>query len=125
MKKVMVVDDDSMTRDLISFTLRQKGFEVITVDDGLHAVMQAQDEPPDLLILDVMLPDFSGLEVLNLLKSRFKVDVPVIIMSRIDHQKVMIAADKLGVIEYLVKPFEMVQLTDKINSLPGFESSAY
>jgi len=125
MKKVMVVDDDSMTRDLISYTLRKNGYEVIAVDDGLHAVIQAQDEPPDLLILDVMLPDLSGLEVLSLLRSRFRVNVPVIIMSRLDYQKVMIAADKLGAIQYLVKPFEMVDLIEKINAIPGFESVAY
>src|SRR5258705_12265423 len=98
MKKVMVVDDDDMTRDMITYTLRQRGFEVVPLADGLHAVVLAKDENPDLLILDVMLPDLSGLEVLNLLREQFFVNIPVIIMSRLDYQKVMIAAGKLGVL---------------------------
>ena len=116
----MVVDDDNFTRELISMALRRHGYEVIAANDGLHAIMKAQDEKPDLLLLDVMLPDLSGLEVLNLLQSQFLIDIPAIIMSRIHHQKVVIAADRLGAIQYLEKPFEMSDLIEKIQTIPGF-----
>ncbi|HYV92816.1 MAG TPA: response regulator [Chitinophagales bacterium] len=119
---ILVVDDDEMTRDLIAFSLRAVGYEVITVDDGLHAVLKIRERKPDLAILDVMLPDLSGLELLNIIRAEFMMrEMPVILMSRLGNEKLIIAADKLGAASYLVKPFEMEQLIEKISCLPGFQ----
>lgn len=122
---ILVVDDDEMTRDLIAFSLRAKGYEVITVDDGLHAVLKIREHKPDLAILDIMLPDLSGLELLNIIRAEFAMrEMPVILMSRLGNEKLILAADKLGASNYLVKPFEMQQLIEKISCLPGFQVPA-
>ncbi len=122
---ILVVDDDEMTRDLVSFALRAKGYDVVAVSDGLQAVLKIGELKPDLAILDVMLPDLSGLELLNLFRIEFKMEkMPVILMSRLGSPKLVLAADKLGATDYLVKPFEMDQLLEKISALPGFQIKA-
>lgn len=123
-RNILVVDDDEMTRELICFKLREQGFSTIAVNDGLHAVLKINEEKPDLMILDVMLPDLSGIEVLNLVFNDFTEKIPVIMMSRLEYSKVKIAADKLGAIDYLVKPFEMEELLEKIYCVPGFEKES-
>ena len=124
-RSILVVDDDEMTRELIGFSLRAMGYEVITVDDGLHAVLKIREHKPDLAILDIMLPDLSGLELLNIIRAEFLMkEMPVILMSRLGNEKLLIAADKLGATNYLVKPFEMEQLIEKISCLPGFQIPA-
>jgi len=119
---ILVVDDDEMTRELIGFSLRAIGHEVITVEDGVHAILKIRERKPDLAILDVMLPDLSGLELLNIIRAEFMMkEMPVILISRLGNEKLIIAADKLGAANYLVKPFEMEQLIEKISCLPGFQ----
>lgn len=122
---ILVVDDDEMTRDLVSFALRAKGFDVVAVGDGLQAILKIGERKPDLAILDIMLPDLSGLELLNLFRIEFKMEkMPVILMSRLGSPKLVLAADKLGAVDFLVKPFEMEQLLEKISCLPGFQNHA-
>src|SRR6476660_2522226 len=122
---ILVEDDDEMTRDLVSFALRAKAYDVVAVGDGLQAILKIGEYKPDLAILDIMLPDLSGLELLNLFRIEFKMEkMQVILMSRLVSQKMVLAADKLGAIDFLVKPFEMDQLLEKISSLPGFEVNA-
>jgi DNA-binding response OmpR family regulator len=122
---ILVVDDDEMTRELVSFALRAKGYDVVAVGDGLQAILKIGEHKPDLAILDVMLPDLSGLELLNLFRIEFKMEkMPVILMSRLGSPKLVLAADKLGAADYIVKPFEMDQLLEKISCLPGFQNNA-
>ena len=121
---ILVVDDDEMTRNLVSFALESKGYHVIAVGDGLQAILKIREQTPDLAILDIMLPDLSGLELLNLFRIEFKMEkMPVILMSRLGSPKLVLAADKLGAIDFLVKPFEMDQLLEKISCLPGFQTN--
>jgi len=121
-QSILIVDDDEMTRELIAHSLRQKGFEATAVGDGLKAVLESSEHRPGLILLDVMLPDLSGLEVLNILRvDLMMTDIPVIFMSRLGHPKLMRAADKLGATDYIVKPFRMEQLLEKISCIPGFK----
>ncbi len=121
-KRILVVDDDAMTRDLIAFSLREKGYEVTAEADGLHAVIRLREKKPDLVILDVMLPDLSGFELLNMIRIDLKMTaIPVILISRLASQKVINNAHKFGATSYMVKPFTTDQMLNKIASLPGFE----
>ena len=124
-RNILVVDDDAMTLELVSFALRSKGYDVIAVGDGLQAILKIGEHKPDLAILDIMLPDLSGLELLNLFRIEFKLEkMPVILMSLLGSPKLVLAADRLGAIDFLVKPFEMEQLLEKISCLPGFQTNA-
>jgi DNA-binding response OmpR family regulator len=124
-KKIVVVDDDDMTLELIRFTLTKKGFEIFTAHDSMEAIKKIQEEKPDLILLDVMLPDLSGLELLNLIQYKNLMEkAPVILMSRISNEKVIHAAETLGALGYLVKPFDAVALTEKILKVPGFQTLA-
>ena len=120
-RKIVVVDDDEMTLELIRYTLDTKGYDVSTAVDSIEAIKRIQENKPDLIILDIMLPDLSGLELLSLIRFGDCLEqAPVILISRMNDTKVLQAAEKLGAADYLTKPFEMDQLLDKISRVPGF-----
>ena len=124
-RKIVVVDDDEMTLELIRFTLTSNGYEVFTAIDSMQAIKKIQEEKPDLVLLDVLLPDLSGLELLSLMQNgNFIEQSPVILMSRLDDGKILRAAEKLGAVGYLIKPVQTDQLLEKIATLPAFQSPA-
>ena len=68
MTKILVVDDEPDALELVGFNLKSAGFEVVTADDGAEAIKKARETAPDLILLDVMLPEVDGLEVCKLLR---------------------------------------------------------
>lgn len=124
-RKIVVVDDDEMTLELIRFTLTSNGYEVFTAVDSMQAIKKIQEEKPDLVLLDVLLPDLSGLELLSLMQNgNFIEQSPVILMSRLDDGKVLRAAEKLGAVGYLIKPVQTDLLLEKIAALSAFQASS-
>ena len=120
-KRILVVDDDHITRDLICFKLQESGFEVASASQCLEALVSMKENKPDLVLLDIMMPGLSGLEVLNLIRAdNLTIDLPVIIISQADSSSMVNAAEKLGADGYLAKPFEMDMLIDKIKTIRGF-----
>ena len=120
-KRILVVDDDHITRDLICFKLQEGGYDVFTASQCLEALVSMKENKPDLVLLDIMMPGLSGLEVLNLIRAEHIVEkLPVIIISQSDDTEMILAAEKLGADGYLVKPFEMEILFDKIKTIHGF-----
>ncbi|UCC38205.1 MAG: sigma-54-dependent Fis family transcriptional regulator [Candidatus Aminicenantes bacterium] len=114
MKSILVVDDDPLIRKTLSSHLSKEGFEVILAEDGEEALRKFEESFPELIILDIRLPDLDGLEVL--LKIREKNDdAYVIIMTAYDDMKTTVEAIKLGAFEYLVKPLDYVELDLTIN----------
>ncbi len=120
-KRILVVDDDHITRDLICFKLREGGYDVDTASHCLEALVSMKENKPDLVLLDIMMPGLSGLEVLNLIRAEHVVEkLPVIIISQSADDEMILAAEKLGADGYLVKPFEMEILIDKLKTISGF-----
>lgn len=106
--KALVVDDDLALADIISFTLRRAGYEVIAAYDGLMAINRWQDESPDLIILDLNLPKLDGLEVCE--KIRRNDDTPIIILSVRGEEDDIVKGLNFGADDYIVKPFSPRQL---------------
>ena len=113
MKSILIIDDDSLIRKTLSSHL-SKGFEVTLAEDGEEGLQNYEEGMPDLVILDIRLPDMSGLEVLCKLKEKNK-NANIIIMTAYDDMKTTVEAIKLGAFEYLVKPLDMVELDLTIN----------
>jgi two-component system response regulator AtoC len=113
MKSILIIDDDPLIRKTISSHL-SKGFEVTLAEDGEEGLQNYEEGMPDLVILDIRLPDLSGLEVLSKIKERNK-SANIIIMTAYDDMKTTVEAIKLGAFEYLVKPLDMVELDLTIN----------
>lgn len=115
MMRVLVVDDDPPSVKMISFLLREEGYEVSTADNGSSALEWIDREPPDLVILDVMMPDLDGFEVCR--RIRQKQDVPIIFLSAKGETVDKVAGLELGADDYLAKPFEPAELLARVKAV--------
>ena len=109
MKSVLVIDDDPLIRKTLSSYLSKKGFEALAAEDGEEGIQKYEEHIPDLVILDIRLPDVDGLEVLGRIREKNS-KASIIIMTAYDDMKTTIEAIKLGAFEYLVKPLDYVEL---------------
>jgi two-component system response regulator AtoC len=109
MKSVLVIDDDPLIRKTLSSYLSKKGFEAVAAEDGEEGIQKYEEHIPDLVILDIRLPDVDGLEVLGRIREK-NPNASIIIMTAYDDMKTTIEAIKLGAFEYLVKPLDYVEL---------------
>jgi DNA-binding NtrC family response regulator len=109
MKSILIIDDDSLIRKTLSSHLTKHGYDVQTAGDGEGGLRKNDEMDPDLVILDIRLPDTDGLEVLRQIKDR-RGRSCVLIMTAYDDMKTTVEAIKLGAFEYLVKPLDYVAL---------------
>ncbi len=115
MAKILIAEDERDIRDLIEFTLKYAGHEVVKVANGVEAVEQAPQVKPDLILLDVRMPRMTGYEACRTLKSMDGVkDIPVIFLSAKGQQNEMDTGLDAGAYDYILKPFAPDQLTRRI-----------
>jgi len=113
--KILVVDDEALLVKGIRFNLQNEGYEVITGSDGLEAVRAVQEKSPDLVVLDVMMPNMDGLTACA--KIREFSDVPIIMLTaKTDDMDKLIGFDH-GADDYLTKPFNILELKARIRAL--------
>ena len=113
--KALVVDDDLALADVVSFTLRRAGYEVIVAHDGQIALERWRSEQPDFIILDLNLPRLSGLEVCQ--RIRAEADTPILILSVRDEDDDVVNGLKAGADDYIVKPFSPRQLVARVDTV--------
>ncbi len=118
MSKVLVIEDDSFLRGVLARKLKEEGFEVLEAKDGEEGLQKAQEESPDMILLDIVLPEMDGFEVLSRLKDNEKSShIPVIILSNLGQPDERERGLKLGAVAFLIKatltPQEIVQEVKK------------
>jgi DNA-binding response OmpR family regulator len=117
--KALVVDDDVVLADLVAFTLRREGFQVIQARDGENALQRWNDEKPDIVILDLNLPKtvppIDGFTVLS--QIREKGDTPVILLTVRGEEDDIVHGLKLGADDYIVKPFSPRQFVARVQAV--------
>lgn len=113
--KALVADDDLALADVVSFTLRRAGFEVITAHDGQAALDRWQAERPDIIILDLNMPKLSGLQVCQ--RVRAQGDTPIIILSVRGDEDDIVRGLQIGADDYIVKPFSPRQLVARAEAV--------
>jgi DNA-binding response OmpR family regulator len=113
--RALVVDDDLALADVVSFTLRRAGFEVIVAHDGLSALEHWQSEAPDIIILDLNLPKMSGLSVCRQIRAETR--TPIIILSVRSEEDDIVQGLKYGADDYIVKPFSPRQLVARVEAV--------
>ncbi|ADG83222.1 two component transcriptional regulator, winged helix family [Thermincola ferriacetica] len=113
--KVLVVDDEPKILKILEHTLKKERFQVITAQNGMEAVELAAKVSPDLVLLDLMLPDIDGFEVCRRIKSRS--DIPIIVLSAKDDEVDKIVGFKLGIDDYQTKPFSPTELVLRIRAV--------
>ncbi len=109
MKSILIIEDDPLVRKTLASQLGKKGFEVATADTGEGGVRTYGESSPDVVLLDLRLPDIDGLEVLRQIKERNRRAI-ILIMTAFDDMKTTVEAIKLGAFEYLVKPLNATEL---------------
>jgi len=114
--RLLLVEDDRSLAAGLSLALRNKGFAVNHVARGDHALLAVRTDPPDLMILDLGLPDMDGLEVLRQLRSTNRT-IPVLILTARDTTSEKIAGLDLGADDYLAKPFDIDELDARLRAM--------
>jgi DNA-binding response OmpR family regulator len=113
--RILVVDDDRTVADVVSRYLQREGFDVEVQTDGPAALARALASPPDLVVLDVMLPGMDGLEVFE--RIRASAPVPIIFLTARGAEEERIGGLELGADDYLAKPFSPRELTARVKSV--------
>ena len=119
--KILIADDEEHLGYLVKFKLEKEGFDVIWKKDGRQALEAVQEERPDLVILDVMMPGLTGFEVLEAIKADPELkDTPVIMLTASGQEADTVKGIDMGAADYIVKPFRPAELVARIRRcLPG------
>jgi two-component system, OmpR family, response regulator len=115
-RQILVVDDEPSIVDALATTLRYEGFEVREATNGRTALASAQEAPPDLIVLDVMLPDLDGLEVTRRLRAD-GIRVPVLFLTARDSVDDKIAGLTVGGDDYVTKPFSLAEVVARTRAI--------
>jgi len=117
-KRILVVEDDPGAIRLVSYTLEQEGYEVITALNGLEGLKKARADKPDLLILDVMLPGLDGFEVCRRLRADDETaGLPILMLSAKAQEIDKTTGLKIGADDYLAKPADPADILDRVSNL--------
>jgi DNA-binding response OmpR family regulator len=114
-KKIMVVDDKKELRALLKQYLTQEGFDIITASDGQEALFVARQEKPDLIILDLMMPEMGGYEFMRVYSR--EAETPVLILTAKTEENDKVLGLELGADDYVTKPFSMRELTARVRAV--------
>jgi len=114
---VMVVDDEPTIVEVVSRYLERAGFEVRTAADGPSAIAAAIRQPPDLIVLDLMLPEIGGLEVMRILTEVEKLDSAVILLTSKSEESDRLVGLRRGADDYVVKPFSPAELVARVEAV--------
>jgi two-component system response regulator RegX3 len=112
---ILIADDDPGIRDVVTYALRNEGLEVEAVPDGETALEQARSGSFDVVILDVMMPGISGIDVCRTLRSESS--VPIVMLTAKDAEVERVLGLELGADDYVTKPFSMAELVSRIRAL--------
>ena len=112
MKKILIIEDESNISDFVKMELEYEGYEAEISEDGKEGLIKALREDYDLIVLDLMLPGISGLEVCRRLKK--EKDIPVIMLSAKDSVMDKVAGLQIGADDYIAKPFAIEELIARI-----------
>jgi two-component system alkaline phosphatase synthesis response regulator PhoP len=118
MAKILIADDERDIRDLVAFTLKIAGHEVITTTNGEEAYETAIQIIPDLILLDVRMPRMTGYEACERIKANPDTqNIPVVFLSAKGQENEVMTGISVGASDYILKPFSLDQLTSKVKSI--------
>jgi len=118
MTAILVADDDMDVRDLVAFKLEQAGYDVVAVDNGLAALAAATRNPPDLVVLDVMMPGMSGIDVCRQLRlDQGTRSLPIILLTARAQEGDVEVGFGAGADDYIVKPFSPRELVSRVEAV--------
>ncbi|MFZ5905310.1 MAG: response regulator transcription factor [Chloroflexota bacterium] len=118
MAKILIAEDEPDIRDLVAFTLRFAGYEVVAASNGEEAVELAPRENPDLILMDVRMPRMTGYDACRVMKADPDLKhIPIVFLSAKGQEAEIQTGLEAGAEEYLLKPFAPDQLTDRVRAI--------
>ncbi|MDC0737281.1 phosphate regulon transcriptional regulator PhoB [Cognatishimia sp. SS12] len=115
--KVLLVEDEPAQREVLSYNLQSEGFDVVSAADGDEAMLLVEEESPDIIVLDWMLPGISGIEICRRLKSRSETRaIPVLMLSARSEEVDKVRGLETGADDYVVKPYSVLELMARVRS---------
>ncbi len=112
--KILVAEDEMIMSKTIEFRLKKDGYEVIVCQDGKQAIDQLEKSAPDLIITDIMMPYYSGLEIIGAVKKMKDRKIPIIVLSSMGQENVVLEAFQLGADDFITKPFSPNELSMRV-----------
>src|SRR5918912_1397493 len=113
--RILLVDDEQPIQTLLSFPLQRDGYEVVIASDGREALTRFDEHPPDLVVLDLMLPRMDGLEVCKRLRAKGET-VPIIMLTAKSEEIDKVLGLELGADDYITKPFSMREFRSRVKA---------
>jgi len=113
-KKILVVDDEPTLVATLKYNLEREGYSVSVAADGLRALERFRSDPPTLVVLDLMLPELSGLDVCRAIRAES--DIPIIMVTAKDSEADKVAGLELGADDYVTKPFSVRELVSRVRA---------
>ena len=114
-RRIVIVEDDHKTADIVRMYLERDGFDVLIAYDGLDGLDLARDESPDLVILDLLMPGLNGIEVCRALRQES--DVPIIMLTALSTEQDKLGGLDLGADDYVTKPFSPLELAARVRAV--------
>jgi len=125
MASILIVDDEKDLLDLLKYNLEVSGYEVMEAETGRDGLYLAEKNSPDLIVLDVMLPDLLGFEILRRLRAKEKTrDVPIIMLTARGEESDVLVGFELGASDYVTKPFSPRELVARVRAVLGRSSNS-
>lgn len=117
-RTILIVDDEQDLLDLIEYNLRKAGYEVLTADNGSDGIRLARKHIPDLILLDIMMPNMSGIEVCEILRQDEKLrSAPIVFLTARNDEKTEIRGLDSGADDFLTKPISTTKMVSRINAV--------
>ena len=115
--KILICEDEEIMLTALEFRLRKQGFSVTLAKDGQEALTKVKEENPDLVVLDVMMPHVSGLELIEYVRQDLKSPLPLIVISALEHDDIVREAFRRGATDFITKPFKPNELILRIRRI--------
>lgn len=116
-KKLLLAEDDELLAALLDFRLKKEGYEVQLSKDGREVKEHLQNQMPDVIVSDIMMPYFSGMELIDYVRNVLKSTIPIIIISSAGNEENVISAFDLGANDFISKPISPSELIVRLNRI--------
>jgi len=118
--RILVIDDEPIIHEIVSFMVRARGYNMISASNGEEGLAIANNEHPDLILLDIMMPGMRGYDVCLRLKANKETKrIPVIMLTGEGDRDTVLRAREIGANDYIVKPFTLSTLTERVDKFLG------
>lgn len=113
--KILIAEDDELMLRTLEFRLKKDGHEILIARDGQQAIALIDEQQPDLVITDIMMPYSSGMEIVGYIRQKYQQNIKVIVLSGMGQENVILEAFQMGADDYITKPFSPNELSVRVN----------